>query len=198
MVAKDLLRTRRTRSFLFIAGITLFGACLVVAYTRLPTLHNELTFAASVAGGLAAVCSAYYVGHSIRTKVDSDRVANSLELLRQYASAELSQARVRVVKAVDPNSMNPATICKVIRQDRDLAAASSLVICYFESVWIAIRSGGANEWMLYETLRDSLSRCVEILGGYIEELGKPHKSKDIGRGMLELNACWRRGELLSE
>ena len=67
------------------------GGGLIVLYTLYPAQKDFLVFCAAVIAGVTGIYSAFYVGQTLRTQIERDKLHRSFELTGEYTSIDFTK-----------------------------------------------------------------------------------------------------------
>ncbi len=147
----------------------------VFLFAKYPLLRDTITFTASAIGAALGIYGAYYTATGLSLKIRHDRVSRAFEFLEQTNRIEFTQA-LAFVEQINVED-KPDEKYKALRSDGKDAQVRFL-LNMLEDIAIAVRTGYADEEVLFSSLSGIVDRSYNKLTFYIKRLREEFKDKD--------------------
>jgi hypothetical protein len=151
------------------AILVVVAATLCFLYLRFPEKRENLKFVAATVAGVTAVYSAYYAGLSLRQNIRLTKMRNAYELLDHIHRNESMDARALVEK-FDTTAVQPRELVETILRDKELHKAVKLLLNAFEAIAIGVRSGFADEEVVFLNIASLAPAVFRAFYPYVEHM----------------------------
>lgn len=176
------------------ALIAVFGIAFIVAFV-LSDRRAEITFAAAVVAASAGIYSAYHAGMTLRVNLYRDRQKRSYEILDSFNRVD--SVSVRVIVDSDMSGVDsPQTAYRTIVEDPQKHASIRHLLGLFEDLAIAIRTGYADEPVLFWSLQFAAVHYYDGLKRYIDGIRSARHNNNFYTEFEKLVGAWRTGKSL--
>lgn len=175
--------------------IAVIATIVIAVFVNYPARRPEIQFAAFVFGASAAIYSAYHAGLNVRINLYRDRQKRSYEILDSFNRVDSVTVRITVDEAMD-KAETPSLVYKTIRSDPQKDAGVRHLLGVFEDLAIAVRSGYADEGVLYWSLNQLAVRYFDVFKPYIDEVRRDRRNQTLFIEFERLAAAWRTSRSL--
>jgi len=155
--------------------LSVTSVILIGCYFAFGLLRDQLTFAAAVIGGAAAVYTGYYTAATIRENISESRanasrtrMAASFDFLRQANQLGYSKIRTKLLTDVQFDKLGAEEIHQKIISDKELLEVVTNTLGCFEDMAIAIKAGFVDERILYYSINGTVCSMQKNLAHYIK------------------------------
>lgn len=174
-----------------VAGV---AALFIIAYVLSPARRAEIQFAAFAVGAAAAIFSAYHAGITLRLNLYRDRQKRAYEILDTFNRVDSVETRVIMDEVIASDA--PATAYKTILADPQKHQSVRLILGVFEDLAIAVRTGYADEYVLFSSLQFAAAHYFDGLKPFIDGVRKEKNNKKFFIELERLVGAWRLGKSL--
>lgn len=176
---------------------------LIIIYFVFPDSHDAIKFISTLTVGAAVICSACYVGESLRLQVRHNMRKASFELLNMINTKELVKDRSFIEERImQCEAMTDQALYDKINNDKELDTAVISVTGIFEDMSILIQAGFMDESILYKSMRSIVLRNWKGLEGWIKHTRErrkkesPLKEESTLIEFQKLTTSWDMGKRL--
>lgn len=169
----------------------LFVLVTSIIFVVTPSSHEEIKFVTSLVVGAAVICSAYYVGASLRLQVVNNMQKASFELLNMINTKAFVTDRSLIEKKIEwPQEITDNELYEQINNDPVLDAAVVSVTGVLEDMSIAIQSGFVDEIILYRSMRSIVLFYWARLRGWIIQTRNIRNTESLLVEFEKLATTW--------
>ena len=178
-------------------SLAVVGIGIVLLFAFLPDdKRRVLTFATAVAGGLAAIYSAFYIGQALKVQTERDKLTRSVEIMSRLDGPQITAVRRFVLKTVDAGRMAPEEMYDAIEADDKLWNSVRMVFNQMESLSLCVQTGYADEEFLYKELAHMVPYYRGKLQPFIEGIREKYKDNTFYRELEKLADSWKAKRFL--
>lgn len=154
-----------------------------------------MTFIALVAGGAAALYSAFYAGAAARERSRHELTRSTFELIRGVDEPELLKLREVLDQAIgDYRNVAPTTVLAKINESVELRTAARGLLNAFEDIAVAIRTGYADERLVHAAMGTLMCGSTEKYSSFIDgERARHGGGGSIYKELQRVTDSWRGG-----
>ncbi len=179
-------------------SLAVVGIGIVLLFAFLPDdKRRVLTFATAVAGGLAVIYSAFYIGQALKVQTERDKLTRSVEIMTRLDGPQITAVRRFVLKTVDAGPMAAEEMYDAIEADDNLWNSVRMVFNQVESLSLCIQTGYADEEFLYKELAHMVPYYRGKLQPFIDGIRKKYNYPAMYIEFEKLADSWKNKRFLS-
>lgn len=170
----------------------------LLLYFTAPQYREHLKFVGILLASMAAIYSAYYVGATLRVRIDQDKLARSFHSLEQLNLPHVVAGRKRIEKLVEECAqLGPADLYDKIYADKRLLRDITAFLGSLEDIAIAISQGYVDEKVMYRSLCYIVTWNLDRMRSYIDEERKRSGDDRLFCEIECLARTWKERKLLT-
>lgn len=178
------------------AVIGLAALVLVAVFIVFREYREEVRFVANVLSWSGGIYAAYHAGISLRLNLYRDRQKRAYEILDSFNKVDSASVRSMIDSAL-AGSAQPTLAYQAMKSDKDKDGAIRYVLGILEDMSIAIRTGYADENILFASLCGTTLRYYDAFKTYIDELRRDRNNPKIYIELERLAGAWRTNRSLA-
>jgi hypothetical protein len=167
----------------------LVAGCLIVAFAVAPSARKALTFTAAVIAGATGIYSTYYAAANIRGQIELSRKRTALRFIEAWPSEERSKER-QALRRINAKELSAHDLVHQMGEDEDLERAARTHLNFIQAMAVAIRSGTADEALLYDYFHLIVEDTMELVKAYISYQREEYRHAEIWIHAEELGTSW--------
>jgi hypothetical protein len=179
------------------ALIALAVVILAVLFVLAPAHKEKIEFFSTLVAGGAGLYVAYYIGITLRTRIQRDKQHRSFEFLQQLNQIDTARIRIFVTRRLTSKELSAADVHKMIIENEEIHSQVISLPGLCEDISIGIQSGYAEEKQLYQSLCFLVPYVARTLQPFIEEERRIHNDDRLYEELDRLANSWKAKRALS-
>lgn len=182
-------------------GLSMVGACVILAFAFFDEYKGTLIFATSVIGGLAVLYSAIYIGQTSRQKIKNERITKTFDIMWRFEQPEIVEVYRFVMDYLVTQQVLPDEIYTKIDENKKLYTGARTILNQFEVISLAIQQKHFDETISYKMFGMVVpffyDQLMPFINGLREFLQKGQNSDKVYIEFVKLALAWKAGKYLT-